>query len=105
LVSVLRSRSVIDDIGTIEYDALRTVIVLRIQDVNDNRPQFNETSPLTVGYPSAKIANQLLPPYLAKIQVMRAHAVLASVKHIQKLGLFYSLKCFIRGNFKASEML
>jgi hypothetical protein len=73
-VSVLRSRSAICDIGTIEYDALRTVIVLRIEDKNDNRPEFNITS-LTVGYPSAEIAHQLLPPHLMKVQVMKARAV------------------------------
>jgi hypothetical protein len=72
-VSVLRSRSAIGDIGTIEYDALRTVNVLQIEDINDNRPEFNITS-LTVGYPSAEIAHQLLPPYLMKVQVMRARA-------------------------------
>jgi len=70
-VSVLRSRSAIDDIGNIEYDALRTVIVLQIEDINDNRPEFDITS-LTVGYPNAEIAHQLLPPYLMKVQVMKA---------------------------------
>lgn len=67
-----RSRSLIDEIGTIKYDALRTVIVLGIEDVNDNLPQFNITSPLTVGYPNAETANQLLPPYLTKIQATDA---------------------------------
>jgi hypothetical protein len=88
LVCVLRSRSVIDEIGTIKYDALRTVIVLGIEDVNDNLPQFNITSPLTVGYPNAETANQLLPPYLTKIQVMRAHAVLASGKQFRNWDYF-----------------
>jgi hypothetical protein len=72
LVSVLRSRSVIDDIGNIQYNASRTIVVLRIEDENDNRPQFDIISPLTVGYPNVEIANQLLPPYLTKIQVSGA---------------------------------
>jgi len=90
-VSVSRSRSVIDDIGTIEYDPLRTVNVLQIQDINDNRPQFDITS-LTVGYPNAEIAHQLLPPYLMKVQVMTAHAGLPSGKQVKEMGLFYSSK-------------
>lgn len=72
-VSVLRSRSTIDDIGNIEYDELRTVTLIQIEDINDNRPKFDITS-LTVGYPSAEIAHQLLPPYLVNVQVMRACA-------------------------------
>jgi hypothetical protein len=85
-VSVFRSQSVIDDIGTLNYDPERTVIVLRI-DYNDNRPEFNIKS-LTVGYPNAEVANQLLPSYLMKAQVMRACAGLPSGKQVQKLGSF-----------------
>jgi hypothetical protein len=71
LVFVWRSQSVLDEIGNIEYDALKTVIVLKIGDENDNRPQFKTTtSPLTVGYPNAEIAKQLLPPSLTQVQVM-----------------------------------
>jgi hypothetical protein len=90
-VSLSRSRSAIEDIGTIEYDPLRTVNVLQIQDINDNRPQFNITS-LTVGYPIAEIAHQLLPPYLVKVQVTTARAGLPSEKQVKELGLFYSSK-------------
>jgi hypothetical protein len=90
-VSVLRSRSAIDDIGTIVYDASMTVTVLQIEDINDNRPEFDITS-LTVGYPNAEIAHQLMPPYLMKVQVMRAHAGLPSGKQVKELGLFYSSK-------------
>ena len=90
-ISVLRSRSAIDDIGTIKYDPLTTVIVLQIEDINDNRPEFDVTS-LTVGYPNAEIIQQLLPPYLMKVQVMIAHAGLLSGKQVKELGLFYSSK-------------
>ena len=90
-VSVLRSRSAIDDIGTIEYDALRTVIVLQIEDINDNQPEFDLTS-LTVGYPNAEIAHQLLPSYLMKVQVMKARDGLPRGKQVKELGLLYSLK-------------
>jgi ribosomal protein L2 len=78
-VPVFRSRSVIDDIGTIEYDPARTVTVLRIDYMNDYRPEFKITS-LTVGYPTLAVANQLLPPYLMKAQVMRAHVGFPSGK-------------------------
>jgi hypothetical protein len=91
-VFVLRSQSAIDNIGTIKYDASRTVIVLRIEDINDNQPKFELTSPLTVGYPNAEIAGQLLPPYLMKIQVMRACGEVPSEKQVQELGLFCSSK-------------
>jgi hypothetical protein len=70
-VFVWRSQSVPYEIGNIEYNALKTVIVLKIGDENDNRPQFKTvTSPLTIGYPNAEIAKQLLPPYLTQVQVM-----------------------------------
>lgn len=88
-VSVSRSRSAIDDIGTIEYNKSRTVIVLQIEDKNDNRPVFDITS-ITVGYPSAEIVHQLMPPYLMKVQVMRTRAGLPSGKQAKELGLFYS---------------
>jgi hypothetical protein len=90
-VSVLRWRSAIDDIGTIEYDTSRTVSVLQIDDINDNRPEFDMKS-LTVGYPSAEIAHQLLPPYLVRVQVMTARADLSSGKQVKEMGLFYSSK-------------
>jgi hypothetical protein len=62
---------VLDEAGSIEYNPLQTVIVLKVGDENDNRPQFKTIiSPLTIGYPSAEIANQLLPPYLTQVQVM-----------------------------------
>ncbi|PNF19600.1 hypothetical protein B7P43_G16780, partial [Cryptotermes secundus] len=65
----IRSQSVLDEIGNIEYDVLKTVLVLKIGDENDNRPQFKTiTSPLTVGYPNAEIAKQMLPPYLTQVQ-------------------------------------
>jgi hypothetical protein len=86
-VSVLSSQSAIDEIGTIEHDSLRTVIVLQIEDINDNRPEFDITS-LTVGYPNAEIAHQLLPPYLMKVQVMRAHAGLPSGKQVRNGDYF-----------------
>lgn len=71
LVFVWRSQSILDEIGNIEYDVLKTILVLKIGDENDNRPQFKTiTSPLTVGYPNAEIAKQLLPPYLTQVQVM-----------------------------------
>jgi hypothetical protein len=98
----LRSRSAIDDIGTIKYEASRTVYVLQIQDINDNRPQFNITS-LTVGYPNEEIAHQLWPPYLVKVQVMTDCAGLPSGKQVKELGLFYLSKWFIWGHYKVSK--
>jgi hypothetical protein len=86
-VSVLRSRSAIDDIGTIEYDRSRTVIYFQIEDMNDNQPEFGITS-LTVGYPNAEIARQLLPPYLMKVQVMRARVWLPSEKQVRNWDYF-----------------
>jgi len=88
-VSVLRSRSAIDDIGTIKNNLLSTVIVLQIEDINDNRPEFDTTS-VTIGYPTAETVHQLLPPYLMKVQVMRTRAGLPSGKQVKELGLFYS---------------
>ena len=101
-VSVLRSQSAFDDIGTIEYDRVMTVIVLQIEDINDNRPEFDKTS-LTVGYPNAEIAHQLLPPYLMKVQVMRARAGLPSGEQVKELGLFNSSKWFIWGHSKVNK--
>jgi hypothetical protein len=92
--SVLRSQSAIDDIGNIECNASRAVIVLQIEDEDDNLPKF-DTKSITVGYPSAEIVRQLLPPYLMKVQVMRTCAGLPSGKQVKELGLFYSSKWFI----------
>ncbi|XP_021934574.1 cadherin EGF LAG seven-pass G-type receptor 2-like isoform X4 [Zootermopsis nevadensis] len=65
----IRPQSTIDEVGSIEYNALRTVIVLKIEDENDNRPEFSTiASPLTVGYPNAEITRQLLPPFLTQVQ-------------------------------------
>jgi len=102
-VSVLRSRSAIDDIGTIEYITSRTVIILQIEDINDNRPEFDVTS-ITVGYPSTETVHQLLPPYLMKVQVMRTHAGLPSGKQVNELGLFYSSKCFFLMTFQSKQV-
>lgn len=86
---VSRSQSAIDQIGSIEYNALRTVIVLKIGDENDNRPEFSTiTSPLTIGYPNAEITRQLLPPFLTQVQV---RTVLSSEKERSESRLPYTL--------------
>jgi hypothetical protein len=82
---------VLDEVGNIDYNPLQTVIVLKVGDENDNRPQFRTiTSPLTIGYPSAEIAKQLLPPYLTQVQVMQVKLCSLQKNKFLELRLPYS---------------
>lgn len=52
----------------IYFDDAKYVSVI-VNDVNDNKPIFDERSKLVIGYPSTELANSLKIPYLVQVHV------------------------------------
>ncbi len=51
----------------IDFTSDVTVINIIIEDVNDNKPIFDPSTPSLIGYPEPEIANHIIPSYLIVI--------------------------------------
>lgn len=56
-------------INGIEYSPEVTIISIMVDDINDHAPKFELPSSLKIGYPSAELADKILPDNLIQIHV------------------------------------
>ncbi|XP_077297978.1 uncharacterized protein LOC143919491 [Arctopsyche grandis] len=64
-------------------------ITVIVNDINDQKPVFNEDSPLTVGYPTGQLASILKPPYLVKVHATDKDIGLnAKIKYVTESDYF-----------------
>ncbi|GJQ70536.1 hypothetical protein Trydic_g22939 [Trypoxylus dichotomus] len=58
-------------INDISNDVTRTTIVVVVEDVNDNEPQFAPTN-MVIGYPTNSLLSAIAPAYLAQVEATDA---------------------------------